>query len=267
MSQADVATPETKTSPEGTQDVPEVETPQEKALHEATPEQRLGEAPLDDAQLKKAVAQAVTDMFKPSAWKPKYVVKFKIQCPSGQTALVKHLDTLDLLEYDLVEELDFFTRKLFPIDIDPSGTPIESQDEAEQTIWKALGDVEKRRRFLDMTGKLMATASVNPRIIHDGVAIIEKRDKETGVVSKHTVFGYQLSVKQQIDIWGQPIPTLPDGAVYSGYIDLSDRMVFFQELNRPLELIQPFREEQAAMLQDMARGQGDGDTAESTVGS
>lgn len=256
MSQTDVATSEQKTSPEGTQDVRAVV---EETLHNATPEQRLGEEPVD---LKKAVADAVSDMFKVDAWKPKYVVKFKIQCPSGQTALVKHLDTLDLLEYDLVEELDFFTRKLFPVDIDPSGTPVEAQEDQETTIWTALKDVEKRRRFLDMTGMLMAAASVDPKIIHDGVTIVEKRDKATGEVTKHTRFGYQLKPDQQIDAFGKPIAPLPDRAVYSGYIDFADRMTFFQELNRPLELIQPFREEQAAMLQDMARGQGDGGTTE-----
>lgn len=263
MSQNDAPTTETKTSPEGTQDVSEVVARSivEDEIADATRVKKAQE-PANRKELEAAVAQAVSDMFSVNAWKPRMLVKFKVQCPSGQTALVKHLDTLDLLEHDLIEELDFFTRKLFPVNLDASGAPMDSQDEVETTIWSALADPEKRRRFLDMTGKLMAAASVDPKIVHDGVTIVEKRDKDTGEVTKHTRFGYELKADKQIDAFGKPIPVLPSRAVYSGYIDFADRMTFFQELNKPLELIQPFREEQNAMLQDLARSERDGSEAE-----
>lgn len=243
MSQTEAPTEEITTNPVGTQD---------STVGEKSPAERA----IADADLKKAVAEAVSDMFKPQAWKPKILVKFKIELPSGQKALVKHLDTLDLLEYDLIEELDFFTRKLFPATVDMSGNPIE-QDKMEENIWKALTDPDKRRRFLDMTGKLMAAASLDPKIVHDGVALVKsKRDGRL-----HTRFGYQLNMDQQLEYLGEPVSALRDREVYSGYIDFSDRMVFFQELNRPLESITPFRKEQAQMLQDLARGEGDGGEA------
>jgi hypothetical protein len=214
---------------------------------------------LPKEELDKAVGKALDDMFAVSdAWKPRMRVKFKIVCPSGQTALVKHLDTLDLLEHDLIEELDFFTRKLFPISIDLSGNPVDAKEQAEQSIYAALADPEKRKRFFDMTGKLMAAASVKPKIIHDGVVV--HTDKEG---SKTTRFGYEIkSVDNQVKLLGKPLQPLKDGEVYSGYIEFADRMAFFQELNRPLSSIEPFREKADALLQDLAREQGDGDTSE-----
>jgi len=229
-----------------------------------TPVETQGSKAGDDKELNAAVAKAMENMFavNANAWAPRMVVKFKIECPSGQTALVKHLDTLALLEFDLVEELDFFTRKLFPANVDAAGNIEEAKAQAEENIWGALKDPEKRRRFLDMTGKLMAAASVDPIIVHDGVAV-----KTEGNGKKRTVFGYELSSQEQIEIWGKPVEALPVGnAVYSGYVDFADRMTFFQELNKPLGLIEPFREEQAAVLQDMARSEGHGPETESAVG-
>lgn len=232
----------------------EAPTSEEK---EANPVGTQGSSDVGEQEkLNQAVEKAVTDMFavKKDAWKPRVLVKFKIDCPSGQTALVKHLDTLDLLEHDLIEELDFFTRKLFPINIDASGNPIEAQEQIEETIWGALKDPEKRCRFLDMTGKLMAAASVKPNIIHDGVAVVTSQDGG----QKETKFGYEMSSEEQIEHFKKPLAPLKDNEVYSGYIDFADRMAFFQELNRPLSMIEPFREESPAMLQDMARKQSDG---------
>lgn len=210
--------------------------------------------------LEQAVEKAVNNMFAVTdAWRPKPKVKFKINCPSGQIALVKHLDTLALLEFDLIEELDFFTRKLFPVDIDAAGNPVEATAAIEESIWAALKNPEKRCRFFNMTGKLMAAASIEPKIVHDGVAVVTVTDPETGESSKTTKFGFQMSVQEQIEHFKRPVlPLANDKSVYSGCIDFSDRMAFFQELNKPLELIEPFREESAAMLQDMARSEGNG---------
>ncbi|AEK07472.1 tail assembly chaperone [Mycobacterium phage Send513] len=239
--------------PVGTQEVSVGETP--------TPAALLASAAGDQApqDVDEAVKAAVKDLFavNEKAWKPKRVVKFVVDCPSGQVALVKHLDTLDLIEHDLVEELDFFTRKLFPADIDASGNPVEVQAKVEDNIWQALRDPEKRRRFLEVTGRLMQAASIKPKIIHDGVVLVEDKDSaETG--RKTTKFGYELDMAEQLEHFKRPIPPLKDGEVYSGYVDFADRMAFFQELNKPLGMIEPFREEQAAVLQDMARGEGHG---------
>ncbi len=213
--------------------------------------------------VKKAVEEAVKDIFEvQDAWKPKETIKFKIECPSGQTVLVKYLNTIDLVEYDLVEELDFFTRKLFPIDIDPNGNPVEQQEEMESGIWSAFRDPVKRCRFFEMTGRLIAAAALNPRVIHDGVAVVDVTDEDTGETKKVTKFGYQMSIEDQVRYLGRPIKPLPNSKyTYSGCIDFGDRMAFFQELNKPLGLIEPFREESVAVLSDMARSEGIGSTA------
>lgn len=215
--------------------------------------------PLTTEELNKAVAEAVSDMFQVTdAWRPRNTVKFKIECPSGQTALVKHLDTMDLLEYDLIEELDFFTRRLFPSAVDPSGSPLDAAEQAEEGLWVTLRDPEKRMRFFDMTGRLMAAASIDPSIVHDGVALQEDQNG-----TKTCVFGYQVdSVEEQIKLFGKPIPMLKERQAYSGPIDFGDRMAFFSELNKPLVMIEPFRPESAVVLQDLERSEGHGGEAE-----
>ena len=244
----------------GSQEVDTLTAAADKAHEDAL----RGHNPPVTEDLNKAVERAVEDMFKvTNAWQPRTVVKFKVRCSSGQVALVKHLDTIDLIEHDLIEELDFFTRKLFPANIDASGNPVDEQGKVEQSIYAALRDPDKRCRFLNMTGKLMATASVDAKIIHDGVAVVPVVDEEGNETDeKTTKFGYQMSMDEQLKYFKKPVATLPDRAVYSGYIDFGDRMDFFNALNQPLELIQPFREEQAAMLQDLAREQGSGGEAE-----
>lgn len=235
-----------ETNPVGAQDVSEgVSTPQNTEYKE------------EDFQA--AVKKAMEDTFKISEqWTShRKVVRFIIDCPSGQKALVKHLDTWDLIDNNLIEELDFFTRKLFP-GFNQAGNPVEDDGEEGESFWAAMRKPEKRTRFLDMTGILIAASSIKPKVIHDGVAVIV--DPETG--AQKTVFGHEMTIDEQLEHFKRPVPKLEDGQTYSGTIDFSDRMKFFQELNKPLAVIQPFREESSDVLQDLARIQGLGDTTE-----
>jgi hypothetical protein len=214
---------------------------------------------MHETALNNAVAQAVTDMFKVNqeAWAPRNIVKFKIEYPSGQIALVKHLDTLDLVEFDLIEELDFFTRRLFPREFDDSGNPIEKEEDKEN-IFQALKDPKKRQRFYDMTGKLMEAAHLKPKVVHDGVAILEVGEK------KVMKFGYQLTPDEQLEYFKKPIPYLTEDGTesYSGYADFNDRLHLFQELNKPLRFIEPFREGSTVSVQAVAGVEGSGDKTE-----
>lgn len=201
--------------------------------------------------LEKAVKEAVDDMFAVSnVWAPKVVVKFKIDCPSGQTALVKHLDILDLASVGLVEDMDLFTKKLFPSKFDDQGNPVDEKE--SETIWDTLKDVEQRKKFLDMTGRLMSIASVKPKVVDDGVVIVTNEDG-----SKVTKFGHQLDMDQQLEHFGKPIPTLedPKREAYAGYIGFADRMSYFVELQKPLGAIEPFREGSADVLESMESGE------------
>lgn len=202
-----------------------------------------------EAEVKKAIDEmfSVTD-----AWAPKQIVKFKVDLPSGQTVLLRHLDAMDLIEHDLIEELDFFLRRLFPKDIDPSGNPVE-HDENDETLFSALRDPQKRRRFMEMTGRLLEISAVRPKVIHDGVAVIDGK----------VVFGYQMTTAQQLEHFKKPIPKItdPKNESYSGPVDFADRLHVFQELNKPLKVIEPFRES-SIMLQDMAGSEGYGGEAE-----
>jgi hypothetical protein len=204
--------------------------------------------------LKAAVREAIQDEFAiTEAWKPRQIVKFIVHCPSGQKALVRHMDTMDLLQYDLIEEMDFFSKRLF-------ANVNESGEEVEDNIWAVLRDPEKRCRFVRLLNRMMTAASVRPKIINDGVTLVDDEDHPG---SKKLVFGYQITdIDEQIKLFGKPIPPLKDGECYAGPIDLGDRMAFFSELNKPLGMIEPFREQQNVVLASLESVEGIGGTSE-----
>lgn len=246
MSQVDAPTEiKKKKKPVGTQEV-------SVGLHETA----LRE---NDENFKKAVKDAVENQFAvTSAWEPKKAVRFVLNCPSGQKVLVKHLNTMDLIRAGLIEDLDFFTKKLFPQAIDAAGNMIEKEEEEEDGIWKVLRDTRSRARFLSLTNRLMMASAIKPKIIDDGIAVVKTADGDEA-----DVFGYEVDdIDRQIELFGRPIPALKPGECYAGAIDFSDRMAFISELNKPLELIEPFREGSNAMLASMESSENDGSTAE-----
>lgn len=230
---------------------------QSEEMHEAA----LRETPEVSEELKAALREVVRDEFAVTdAWQPREIIKFVVNCPSGQRALVKHLDTMDLLQYDLIEEMDFFSKKLFPSSFDPAGNPSELTPEIETNIWTVLRDPEKRCRFIKLLNRMMTAASVRPKIVDDGVALVDD-PREEG--SKKLVFGYQVkSIDKQIELFGKPVPKLKEGQCYAGPIDLGDRMAFFSELNKPLGMIEPFRKQQDAVLASVEPVQSVGSPAE-----
>lgn len=225
---------------------PEMSSPattQEKPV--GTQERSAGETNGVTEPFKAALKEAIADMFAVTAWQPKEIVKFVIECPSGQKVLAKHLDTMDLIGADLVEELDLFTKKLFPQNLDAQGNPVESTDDEDSTIWTVLRDIEKRSRFFTLLNKLLVIGVVKPRVIDDGIAVIERNGKQ------ELVFGAQLKPEYQIKFLGHEVPKTQEGEVYASAVDFTDKMTIFAELNKPLGMIQPFREESNAVLASM----------------
>lgn len=210
-----------------------------------------------------AVAEAVKHQFdvKPTGWGIKMVTKFIVNFPSGQTALVKHMDATDLVRHDLLEELDFFTKRLFPPAYDAAGNPVEPDDGERTDLYATLRDPKKRLRFLDLTNRLLALAVVKPKIVNDGVAL--RFDEDLG--EEVDVFGYEVEdIDEQIALFGKAVKPLedPEHETYAGTVDFTDRMHLFQALNQPLELIEPFREGSNALLEDLERKQSTGDSTE-----
>lgn len=251
--------PEPKPKPDETQE-PSAGASQE--MHETALRTEDG-----SEEFKKAIAQAIQDQFNVTdAWKPRKVIKFIVPCPSGQQALVKHLSTMDLIRADLIEDLDSFQRKLFPAELDDQGRPVERN--SGLTFFKMMSDPERRVKFLDVTARLMSVCSVKPRIINDGVALVDTDtykqifgEEPANDDELHDVFGYQVeSIDHQIKLFGKPVPLVKDGEAYAGVIDLPDRFAFFTELNKPLELIAPFREPSES-LSDLATVSENGDSA------
>lgn len=189
------------------------------------------ESPEITAELKAAVAQAIKDQFAVTdAWKPRDKVRFIVECPSGQKCLCKHLTTMDLLEADLIDEIDFFTKRLFPSGVDAQGNPVEQQEDTDDMapIWELLRDVNKRARFMALLNKIMVVGVVRPIIIDDGIAVVKNKVK--------------LGVKDVVP---------QEGQVLASAIDFADRMAIFSELNKPLSQITPFRKEQALSMASM----------------
>lgn len=259
MSQESTTPTETETNPVGTQEVSEGERPRKKRPRPVEDVELSSdtdkEKPRTKEELDKAVKEAMNEMFSVTAWKPKEIVKFLIECPSGQNVLVKHLDILDLAAHGLVEDMDVFAKRLVPNRFDEQGRPVDDEDGG--SIWKSLEDIKKQQKFLDMTNRLMAASSVRPKIVDDGVAIV--KDPETNRES--IKYGHQMSMQEQLEYFEKPIPPLESGEVYAGYVGFPDRMSFFVELQKPLGLVEPFREGQALVLENMEPSQGTGVSA------
>lgn len=243
-------------------ETPPPSTPLQSAAQEAHDNALNGS--VNQEQLNQAVAQAVKDQFAVTdGWKPKRDVQFVINLPSGQPALVRHLDTRHLLRANLLEEMDRFTKQLFPSNLDAQGHPVEkTEEDTEDGIWSVLRDPEKRKKFFDMTNRLLAAAAVRPKIVNDGVALRENEDTH----EMEEVFGCEVdSIDEQVELFGKPVPALREGEAYAGAVDFADRMRFFQELNKPLEMIEPFRDQSDAVLASMESVQGSPVQAERPV--
>jgi len=206
-----------------------------------TPKPNSVESAEVSAEFKSAVSQAFKEEFAiTEAWKPKQRIRFKVVLPSGQPVLLQHLTTMDLLEADLIEEIDFFTKRLFPANLDQNGNPIEQEEDSEEldSVWALLKDVNKRARFFALLNKIMVVGCVRPRIIDDGVETHKTKSGKMVV---------KLGVKKI---------ELQEGQVLASAIDFADRMAIFAELNKPLNEIKPFRQEQVVSLANVESMQG-----------
>lgn len=248
MSYIDVTPTEGQaTNPVGTQEPSVGSIPTPNSLLAGASEQ-MHESALRDENFKSTVTQAVTDMFalKPT-WKPNAErVRFVINCPSGQTVLAKHLNTLDLLEAGLIEDLDFFTKRLFPMN---------DEEGEEDSLWKVLGDIEKRKRFIDVLNRLLAIAIERPKIIDDGIEIATRGQDG----SQFLITGSELTFEDNVRVFGRELKPLGENETYASAVDFTDKMAIFGELNKPLSVIKPFRQESLVSLASMESGQSVGD--------
>jgi len=208
------------------------------------------------SQMVAAVNAVPQDQFAVSnSWAPRGVTKFVVDLPSGQRVLVRHLDTMSLLEAGLLEEIDFFTKQLFPTDIDAQGNPIDKADgEDDPSLWVTLSDADKRFRFMKLLNGLLTTAVERPKVIDDGLELI------TDVNGKKRVYsGIELN---EIDSTAHPLRPLGENETYASVIDITDKMAIFGELNKPLAMITPFREGSSVSVANVAASESAGNSAE-----
>lgn len=163
-------------------------------------------------ELKQAISKAIEDEFAVGdAWSSDRELKFVIKCPSGQKCLAKPLNTLDLIDADLLDEIDFFQKKLMM----QSG-----EDEGESAnISKIMKDPVKKKRLFTLLDGLLSMGVIKPTIkpVPTFVDISDYRN------------------------WKGP--DLPPGEVWANKVDFQDKMFIFNELNKPLDEITTFRVE------------------------
>lgn len=201
------------------------------------------------------VKQAVDDMFalQPVWQTKKETVEFVIECPSGQKVLAKHLSTMDLVEAGLIDDIDFFSKKLLP-KLDPAGNPV---DEDESTpLWTLMKDVEKRKRFLSLLNKLLDIAILRPKVIDDGLAVATKDDGEQFLIP-----GAEMKPEDYAKVFGKELPAATGNSTYASAVDFGDKMAIFGELNKPLAVIEPFRGESSDGTNGLEPSQGNGSEA------
>jgi len=184
---------------------------------------------VNNEELRQAVAQAMKDEFEPTVWsKPAGQIHFAVTCPSGQKVLLRKLDPLNMMAAGLLDDIDYFSKKLFPENFDRAGNPIEPKEgEASGGMIELLKDEEKKNKFFDLLDRLCVAAVVKPRLYKpvyndDGVDVSELK--------------------------GQAIPVTN--------LDFSDKMFIFNESNKPLEEIAAFRYESTDGVATMAAVQG-----------
>lgn len=187
---------------------------------------QMHEDALNGDLVQKAVKQAIEDEFAVTeGWQQKEL-QFVISCPSGQKCLAKRLNTLDLLEADLLDEIDYFTKRLFPAELDSAGNPVEREFVGSFTL--ALKDPVKRKRIFDLLDKLLNISITRPKI---------------------HVLPNSVDIEQYRNWEG---PALPRGEVWANMVDFQDKIFIFGELNRPLDEIKTFRIEQEVSVANLA---------------
>lgn len=211
--------------------------------------------PVDPAQVHQVVQQAVTDMFalQPVWQQKKEAVEFVIHLPSGQTVLAKHLSTMDLVEAGLIDDIDFFSKKLLP-KLDPAGNPVDEDESAP--LWSLMKEVDKRKRFLSLLNKLIDISILKPKVIDDGLEIATRDDG-----TQFLIAGAEMKPEDYQRVYGKPLPALTENSTYASAVDFGDKMAIFGELNKPLAVIEPFRGESSNGTNGLEHSESNGSEA------
>ncbi len=200
---------------------------------------------VETEELKSIVKEAVADQFAiTDGWRASKTIKFVVTCPSGQRCLVKRLSTTDLINADILDEMDFFTRALIPQKFDAAGNPVF--DNEQSSFWDALKDPEKRLRFFNLLNKLTQAAVVNPIVVDDGASIVTTPNGKKVVALGTSVITDENGTDSLIMENGET-RVLSDNEVRTSQIEFTDKMQIFSEVNRPLNEIRPFRAEENSM--------------------
>lgn len=174
----------------------------------------------DDAlngRLKQAVKEVFDEFGVTASWDQKEELQFVIECPSGQKCLARHLNTLDLIETDLLDEIDYFSKKLF------AESKEDESESKESSFSVILKDPERRMRLFNLLDGLLNIGVIKPKI-HRIPQDIEASKYRSWVG-----------------------PPLPKGEVWANKVDFSDKMHIFGELNKPLDEIKTFRLEKPSV--------------------
>lgn len=209
----------------------------------------------DQEAIRLAVKEAMEHQFDVSPGWQKKSQRFVVTTPNGQRALCKRVNTMDLLNGDLLEEMDFYTKALFPTKWDAAGNPIENTN--AENFWAALRDPDKRLKFTRMLNTLMEICVVEPSVFDDGAEIVvNPKSGQREVVCGAGVKRSEADGREYVEVNGVT-RLVPEGLVRTSDIDWTDKMAIFSELNKPLDQLQIFHE-QGTELASVGTEQGSG---------
>jgi len=178
-----------------------------EARHASYPGVDEIDEPVTRQDLKDAVKDAFkeVDPYAPTVWGQEVIKEFTFTLPSGQKILMTKLDPIDMIANDLVDDMDYFSKKLFPQSLDRAGNPIEQPEEEKNPgLWSMIKDPEKRDIFFKLINKMAVAGVLKPA----------------------------LSLEKDVD-----------GKIFVENIPFEDRMAIFTKLQEPMTKVGSFRQE------------------------
>lgn len=170
------------------------------------------------------------ETYQPTTWSRRDPT-FDFVTPSGQTCLLRNLNTQDFVALGMLDEIDELTKIAGKHINDAEGKPNGQVIPAEMNDPKVLSGV-----FSTMD-KLLIGVVVRPRIVPDPDCVLCGKSLvwHSGPEADHAM----------------ELPDPPDGAVYPCFIELVDKMAIIVKVTAPISGLVPFRSGQEEGMGDM----------------
>lgn len=168
---------------------------------------------------------------------------YDLECPSGQTCLVRNLDMSDLIDMDIVDQADTLSGITAPDKKQPKDRQKSKKQQEQDQAREIMRDKQQFRTMSTIMERIVACVVLKPDV--------------------------HLALKQDDD--GNFV-RLPDsertnGVVYTDSIGFEDKMHIFQSVFSGVQNMASFREESEQSVGDMESEQNMDDTTKQSAKS